>query len=169
MDQQTGACTAATRDAGAPSHALSRPVRWLFVALGVISVGFAVVGAIVPGLPTTVFLIVASYCFARSCPWLEERLLGHRLFAPYLPYVRQGAPMPRRARVIAIAAMWVSISISLVAVERAGWLSPASGAGMVGAGAVGTMVILLVRRGPSPAGSALPAVGASSPEGGPVR
>ena len=88
------------RDASA--GALSRLRRWLYVGLGVLSVGLAVVGAIVPGMPATVFLIIASYFLTRSCPSLEKRLLQHRIFAPYLPYVRAGTPMPRRARVVAV-------------------------------------------------------------------
>lgn len=165
MSQPPAAGTGATRVAGATSSRLSRPLRWMFVVLGVASVGLAVVGAIVPGMPATVFLIVASYCFTRSCPWLEERLLSHRIFAPYLPYIRRDAPMPRRARVIAITAMWISIAMSLVALERAGWLSPVVAGGLLGSAVIGTIAILLVRRGPSPAAPAGPAVSASAHEG----
>ena len=58
------------------------PRRLLLAGAGVLAVGLAALGVVVPGLPTTVFLIAASYCFARSCPWLEERLLRNRPFAP---------------------------------------------------------------------------------------
>jgi hypothetical protein len=164
MDQLPAAGTGATRVAGVSSSRLSRPLRWMFVVLGVASVGLAVVGAIVPGMPATVFLIIASYCFTRSCPWLEERLLSHRLFAPYAPYVRQGAPMPRRARVIAITAMWFSIPMSLAALERAGGLSPVSAGGLLGSAVIGTIAIVLVRRRPSPSSPVRPAVSASARE-----
>jgi len=166
MDQPPVACANAPRHAGTGSAALSRTRRWLFAALGALATVLAVVGAILPCVPTTIFLIIASYCFTRSCPWLEERLLSHRLFAPYAPYVRQGAPMPRRARVIAIAAMWVSIAMSLIGLERAGWLSPLFAAGLVGSAVIGTIAILLMRRGPSPSGPVHPAASASARGGG---
>jgi hypothetical protein len=56
----------------------------LLAAAGLLCVGLGALGAVLPGLPTTIFLILASYCFTRSCPWLEERLLRTRLFAPYM-------------------------------------------------------------------------------------
>jgi len=41
--------------------------RWLLAGAGVVAVGLGGLGVFVPGLPTTIFLIIASYCFARSC------------------------------------------------------------------------------------------------------
>jgi len=132
------------RDASA--GALSRLRRWLYVGLGVLSVGLAVVGAIVPGMPATVFLIIASYFLTRSCPSLEKRLLQHRIFAPYLPYVRAGTPMPRRARVVAAALMWGSIMVSLAVLDRAGSLTVPVAAILVGAALAGTVAIARFRR-----------------------
>jgi uncharacterized protein len=138
--------TQVARDVCERSGMLSRTRRWLFAGAGVLSVGLAVLGAILPGMPATVFLIIASYCFTRSCPWLEDRLLGHRIFAPYLPYVRQHAPMPRRARVVALLMMWGSVSMSLAALASAGRLAPWAAAAIVGAALTGTVAILRFRR-----------------------
>ena len=124
--------------------------RWLLAALGVVCVGLAAVGVVVPGLPTTVFLIAATWLFTRSCPWLEEKLVRHRFFAPFQAYLEPGARMPRRARVIALAAMWTAITVSVVVLMRGEpggvprWLVPAL---VAAAGVVGTVVILRVRRG----------------------
>jgi len=128
-------------------HGPGRARRWLFAALGAVSTGLAVLGAILPGVPTTIFLIIASYCFARSCPWIMDRVLALRIFAPYAPYVREGAPMPRRARIAAIGLMWLSVSISLAWLAYTGWLGWRSGAIIAGTALVGTAVILSVRRG----------------------
>lgn len=130
----------------AVSGTLSRPLRWLFASLGAVATALAVVGAILPGVPTTIFLIIASYCFTRSCPWLEERLLRHPLFAPYAVYVRRHEPMPRRARLMALLLMWTSVSISLAWLAHTGWLSPRSGAAIVGAALAGSVAVALVGR-----------------------
>ena len=61
--------------------------RWLLATVGVLSSALGLLGVFVPGLPTTVFVIIASYCFTRSCPWLEDRLLRNRLFARSMRYV----------------------------------------------------------------------------------
>lgn len=70
-----------------PRPAPTRLQRWLFATLGVLCVGLGGIGVVVPGLPTTVFVLMASYFFTKSCPWLEERLLRNRLFARSMEYV----------------------------------------------------------------------------------
>jgi hypothetical protein len=103
---------------------MSRVRRWLLVLAGVISAGLGALGAVLPGLPTTVFLLLASYCFARSCPWLEQRLLRNRLFAPYMAYIDGGRPLSRKAKATAIASVWIAVSISLALLYSGGGLQP---------------------------------------------
>lgn len=93
--------------------ASSRLVRWTLAFTGVLCVCIGAVGVFVPGLPTTVFLIIATWCFAKSCPWLEERLIRNRLFAPVLAYVDRTQPIPARTKATAIAAMWLCVAISV--------------------------------------------------------
>lgn len=124
----------------------SRLYRWTLAGIGVLSVIVGGIGVFVPGLPTTVFLIIASYCFARSCPWLEERLLRGRLFAPYMKLVDSGAPMPRRAQRTALVAMWTSIGASLAWLAWADRLPPLLAMVIVGAAGIGTWVIRLAGR-----------------------
>jgi len=119
------------------------PRRWFLAAVGMVCVGLAAVGVVLPGMPTTVFLIAAAWCFTRSCPWLEERLVRAPIFRPFAPYLEPGVPMPRRARMMALASMWIAIAASVL-VLRGG--DTATGA-LVGAGLVGTAVIMRIRRG----------------------
>lgn len=86
--------------------------RWSLALLGVLSVGVGFVGVFVPGLPTTIFLILASYCFTRSCPWLEERLVRAPIFRPYQQYLQGERKMPRRARIVTIAMIWIASGVS---------------------------------------------------------
>lgn len=129
--------------AGGPATA--RPVRWMLAGAGVGCVGLGAAGVFVPGLPTTIFLILATWCFARSCPWLERKLVRNRLFKPFLWALDTGAPMPRRARIISTVIMWAAIAASCAII-----LARASGpiAGpliltglIVAAGGVGTWCI----------------------------
>ena len=116
----------------------SRPIRYALVGLGVSLVGLGAVGAVVPGLPTTIFLILASWCFARSCPWLEDRLIRNRFFRPFLKYLEPGAVMPARAKVVVIGIMWASIALSAVIADAGPMLLGV----LVVAGAVGTAVVV---------------------------
>ncbi len=108
--------------------------------MGVLSVGIGAVGVFVPGLPTTIFLIIASWCFARSCPWLERRLIRNRFFRPFLLYLEPGASIPTRARVISTVALVVavSLSVSLMIVRGVSWWVLVV---VVAAGAVGVVFI----------------------------
>ena len=75
--------------------------RWLFLSLGVMFLALGVVGAFLPLLPTTVFIILAAGCFARSSPRLETWLLGHPRFGPTLRAWRENGAIPRKAKILA--------------------------------------------------------------------
>ena len=124
---------------------LRSPRRLLLAALGVICVGLAFAGVFLPGLPTTIFLIAASYLFTRSCPWLEERLFRSPAFRPFLPYVRGDREMPRRARAIALLAMWAAVSLSIASVTFADRFRPWFAGIVVAAAIVGSYFILTFR------------------------
>ena len=126
---------------------LSSLRRWLLAAVGVFFVGLAALGVVVPGLPTTIFLILATWCFTRSCPWLERKLVQAPMFRPFQQYLRPGARMPRRARVVALLAMWTAITISATVLARG--VDPAAPilATLGACGLVGTVAILRMARG----------------------
>lgn len=75
--------------------------RALFLILGLLFVALGVIGAFLPLMPTTIFLIVAAGCFARSSPRLEAWLMHHpRLGVPLRAWREHGA-IPRRAKALA--------------------------------------------------------------------
>jgi uncharacterized membrane protein YbaN (DUF454 family) len=125
---------------------LRSPRRLLLAAAGIACVGLAAAGIVLPGMPTTVFLILASYLFTRSCPWLEERLIRNRFFRPYARYLDGGAPMPRRARWIAAALMWAAVSASLAVLAARGALGPWVGGSILALALAGSVVIARFRR-----------------------
>lgn len=136
-----------TEGALAPASSGERIRRFVLAGAGLALVALAALGALLPGLPTTIFLIGASYCFTKSCPRLEEALLkNNRLFRPYLAFLESGNAMPRRARAVAIGTMWLFIGISLFALEKSGALGGVLATVIVLAGACGTVAILAYRR-----------------------
>jgi uncharacterized protein len=137
---------ATTTVSAATQPLLRSPRRLLLAFLGIVCVGLAVAGAVLPGLPATVFLVLASYLFTRSCPWLEERLIRNRLFGPYLQYLDGRQPMPRRARWIAAISMWIAVASSLTMLALAGALGPWGGGSILASALVGSVVIARYRR-----------------------
>ncbi len=118
------------------------PIRRRVLGLiGVACVGLAWVGVVTPGVPTTIFLIIASWCFTRSCPWLEQRLLRNRVFGPYMRYVDRTEPMPPRLKARVIALMWTCVALSVVILLASasipGWVPMP----VIAAALVGTLVI----------------------------
>lgn len=76
-------------------------VVWLLAGLGCVGVGG--IGLVVPGLPTTVFFIMAAWCFSRSSRRLELWVLSLPGIGQMVTDYRSGLGMPRRAKVVAIS------------------------------------------------------------------
>lgn len=116
----------------------SRAARALWFAGGWVAVGLGGLGIIVPGLPTTVFFIVAASCFARSSPRFERWVLDLPKIGPLVRDHRAGLGMARRAKTIALSMMWVAIAVSSWALRS----RPPVVAVVVALGLVGTAYIL---------------------------
>jgi uncharacterized membrane protein YbaN (DUF454 family) len=97
-------------DEDAPPGA--RVPRSLLLVLGWACVVLGFVGVFVPGMPTTVFLLVAAWCFYRSSERAHAWLLEHRVLGPYVRDVLSGKGMPLRSKLIAIAVMWLACGTS---------------------------------------------------------
>lgn len=85
----------------------SRALSGSWLVLGLLCVGLGGVGVVVPGLPTTVFFIVAAGCFARSSPRLETWVLGLPGVGPAVRDYRAGLGMPPKAKIWAIGSIVV--------------------------------------------------------------
>ncbi|MEX0343451.1 MAG: YbaN family protein [Rhizobiaceae bacterium] len=88
------------------------PFRPIWLATGFLAVGLGVAGVFLPLLPTTPFLLLAAFAFARSSPRLHDRLVNHRKFGPVIENWRQHGAISRRAKFAAVAAMIAAVVIS---------------------------------------------------------
>ncbi len=82
-------------------------VRLLFVFIGSIFVGLAVIGIFLPGLPTTPFLILAAYFYIRSSNKLYNWLINNKILGIYIRGYLSGKGMPLRAKIISLILMWI--------------------------------------------------------------
>lgn len=80
-------------------------MRPIYLICGIMAVGLAVLGAILPIMPTVPFLLVAVFFFARSNPKLEKRILGHPYWGPQVRDWQERRAIARPAKVAAITAM----------------------------------------------------------------
>ena len=89
-------------------------VRILMITGGVICVILGFIGIFLPVLPTTPFLLLAAFLFARSSDRFLHWLLTNRWFGEYIKNYREGRGMPAREKAIAIVSLWVTIILSIV-------------------------------------------------------
>jgi uncharacterized protein len=115
-------------------------MRVVFGALGWCAVALAIAGVFLPVLPTTVFVLVASYCFSRSSPRFEEWLRRNRWLGPLLERFTRGGGVPASAKRAALAAMWIAVLISAALLAALHWIVAA--AATIALGAIGTVSIL---------------------------
>jgi uncharacterized membrane protein YbaN (DUF454 family) len=86
--------------------------RQSYFLLGWICLGLGAIGAFLPLMPTTVFVLIAAWAFARSSPRLHRWLREHPRFGETLVAWEEHRAMPRRAKRIAILMLAVSYTIS---------------------------------------------------------
>jgi uncharacterized membrane protein YbaN (DUF454 family) len=94
-------------------------MKALLIACGALCVALGVIGIFLPLMPTTVFLLLAAACFARSSERFHRRLVEHRLLGPYLA---QSRGMTRRQKIVAISVLWLSLGATMYWTAEAAWL-----------------------------------------------
>jgi uncharacterized protein len=89
-------------------------LRVAYLALGWLCVVSGAIGVVLPGWPTTIWIILATYFFARSSPRFYNWLMNHRVFGPLVRDWRDGKGMTARAKKMAVGTIVVTIGISIV-------------------------------------------------------
>lgn len=118
-----------------PARAASRGLRIGYRIAGLFFVALGVIGAFLPLMPTTIFLILAAGCFGRSSPRLEAWLLNHPRFGPSVRAWRANGAIPRKAKLAACLGMGGGMIVFLVAARPKLWLGLVVGLIMAGCAA----------------------------------
>lgn len=88
-------------------------VKSFLLIMGFLFVALGFVGVIVPGMPTTVFMILAAACFAKSSPRFERWILDLPGIGRLVQDHRDGLGMPRKSKTIAIGMMGSAVVLSI--------------------------------------------------------
>ena len=89
-------------------------VRVLWILAGTIFVVLGGLGVLLPGLPTTPFLILAAACYIRSSQRLYDWLITNKTFGPYLKDYREGKGMPKNAKILAVSMIVIFVGYAVV-------------------------------------------------------
>ncbi len=79
--------------------------NWLWKILGFLSLGMAYIGVITPGIPYSIFIVFAAYCFAKSSPKMHAWIYGHPKFGPFLRNWTEKRIFPQKMKYLMIATM----------------------------------------------------------------
>ena len=91
----------------------SRLVRGLLWAAGSLSLMLGLIGVVLPGLPTTPFILLAAACYAKASPRLHSWLLNHKLTGPMLRDWERDHSLTRRNKIVAVGSMLLMVSFSI--------------------------------------------------------
>lgn len=94
-------------------------MKALLIACGTLCVALGVIGVFLPLMPTTVFLLLAAACYARSSERFHRRLVEH----PWLgSYIRQRHGMTARQKTITLILLWLTLAATVTWTAEAFWL-----------------------------------------------
>lgn len=87
--------------------------RPVYLIAGLMAFVAGTIGIFLPLLPTVPFYILAAFCFGRSNPAWERRLLEHPQFGPHILAWREKGAISRRAKYLAVAMLSISAAVGL--------------------------------------------------------
>ncbi|MGL4610368.1 MAG: YbaN family protein [Trueperaceae bacterium] len=109
-------------DYSAETKVSSRPLlRYVWLLLGFLFTGLGFLGYILPGLPGTVFILIAVYFFARSSPRFYNWLLNHPWFGELIRDWRGGKGLSFRAKITAMSVIALTMITSYLTIPNI-WL-----------------------------------------------
>jgi uncharacterized membrane protein YbaN (DUF454 family) len=79
--------------------------KYLWTALGFISLGMAYIGVVTPGIPWSIFVVFAAYCFAKGSPKMHAWIYGHPKFGPFLTNWTEKKVFPRKLKYLMLVTM----------------------------------------------------------------
>lgn len=93
-------------------------MKIFYISIGTVSLALGILGIVLPLLPTTPFLLLASACYVRGSERLHRRLMEHRVLGPYIQAFRNGEGIPLRGKICALLFLWASLAYSAWMVPR---------------------------------------------------
>ncbi|MDR0824738.1 MAG: YbaN family protein [Prevotella sp.] len=116
-------------------------MRYLYITLGLITLSLGLLGIVTPGLPTTPFILLTAFLFAKGSPKLHQKLLDNRLTGRYIRRVNDGFSIKGMA--ISIGIMWCMICFTVFVMFRN---NETMRFVMFGLGMIGTVAQIIVLR-----------------------
>jgi uncharacterized protein len=92
---------------------MKKLMKPLLIFLGSLCVLLAIIGIVMPLIPTTPLLLLAAICYARSSEKLHHWLLNTKWLGEYIKSFQEGRGIPAKAKYTAIVVLWLSSGYSI--------------------------------------------------------
>ncbi|HOJ86662.1 MAG TPA: YbaN family protein [Elusimicrobiales bacterium] len=92
--------------------------KYFLVFLGSLFVVIGVIGIFLPLLPTTPFLLIASYCYLKSSQKHYDRLINSRYLGKYIKDYVEKKEIPIKVKISSISILWITIIISAASINK---------------------------------------------------
>lgn len=89
-------------------------IRWLFVVGGTISLVLGLIGVFLPIMPTTPFLLLTAFCYARGSERFYFWLLTNKYFGSYIRAWRNNEGVPIKVKMYVLALLWYVLAMSAI-------------------------------------------------------
>lgn len=97
---------------------MSEFVKKLIVIFGTIFLLLGVVGIFLPILPTTPFLLLASYCYFRGSERLHTWLNNHNILGPYIRNYMEHRSVKKNVKIYALLMLWISLIFAIIMLPK---------------------------------------------------
>lgn len=87
--------------------------KYFLLTIGTISVFLGILGIFLPLLPTTPFLLLASYCYLRSSEKMHHWIMNHKTFGSYIHNYVEYKAIKKKTRIVALLFLWGSLGFSI--------------------------------------------------------
>jgi uncharacterized membrane protein YbaN (DUF454 family) len=102
--------------------ARQKVVRAFFFVAGSVSLAVGAIGIVLPVLPTTPLLLLALACYCRSSERMTRWVLTNKYFGSYIRRYKEGKGIPLKTKIIALVALWLTISYSAFFIVNNWWI-----------------------------------------------
>lgn len=92
--------------------------KYILLISGTIALLLGVIGALIPVLPTTPFLLIAAYCYLRSSKRLYNKLINHKIIGKYIYCYFTYRAVPRKSKIGSIILLWAALIASMLLIRK---------------------------------------------------
>ncbi|MDD2386700.1 MAG: YbaN family protein [Bacteroidales bacterium] len=89
-------------------------IKIIYIVLGSLSVLLGIIGIVVPGLPTTPFMLLAAWFYIRSNDKLYNKLINNKFLGKYISQYQKNKAIPLATKIYSILIMWLMIALSVI-------------------------------------------------------